>query len=319
VVRLHEADDTRDLAVLAACSSTDEWARIANRDQAGAYRCESAGRAVTPERVLEGALPLDAATTAHVRAVYHAGQTLGRHGDTVGLVGDSMTIDGNFLRPFAGVMGRVVLPPEVRSVLPLDRLTTASFVGPRAAKAGVRAPWALTPHGTSRSTPLEEMVTAESPAYAVVLYGANDAVWRMDDVDLLTREFDGALSAIVDFLEAQGIVPILTTIPKHMRQKRWPDCAAVFTNGSNERFALQATALSADVADLACRRHLPLIDLRWSLDPLVNHGIGGDGIHLTVHPSGAGVLDSSGLECGHNVQNLVTLRELGRVIDATTW
>jgi hypothetical protein len=318
-VRLRAADDTRDENALRACSSTDGWALIAKGDQAGAYHCESGGRSVTAARVLEGALPLDAATTAHVRAVYQAGKALGRHAGTVGLVGDSMTIDGNFLRPFAPGIGRVVVPPDVRTLLPLDRLATSSFVEYRAAKAGVRAPWALTPRGTSRRTPLEELVVDVSPAYAVVLYGANDAVWRMDDVGLLTREFDGALSAIVDALESQGIIPILTTIPKHVRQKRWPDCAAVFTNGSNERFALQATVLSADVADLACRRHLPLIDLRWSLDPLVNHGIGGDGIHLNVHPSGAAVLDASGLECGHNVQNLVTLRELGRVIDATTW
>ena len=73
------------------------------------------------------------------------------------------------------------------------------------------------------------------------------------------------------------------------------------------------------MADLACRRHLPLIDLRWALDPLLDHGVGPDGIHLSVHPSGGGVLDGSGLACGINVQNLVTLRELARVVDATSW
>jgi hypothetical protein len=31
------------------------------------------------------------------------------------------------------------------------------------------------------------------------------------------------------------------------------------------------------------------------------------------------VLDAAGLECGYNVRNLVTLRELGRVVDAAAW
>jgi hypothetical protein len=183
----------------------------------------------------------------------------------------------------------------------------------------MRAPWPLTRTHVNEPPPLEAMVARESPAYAVVLYGANDALWRTDSLDLLRRGYGDALSAIVDALEARGIVPILTTVPKHMRQRGWPDCAATPTGGSNERFAVQATVLSADVADLACRRHLPLIDLRWALEPLVYHGVGADGVHLSVHPAGAGVLDAAGLACGHNAQNLVTLRELARVVDAATW
>jgi hypothetical protein len=104
-----------------------------------------------------------------------------------------------------------------------------------------------------------------------------------------------------------------------MREHGWPDCAGSPTSGGNERFNVQTAVLSADVADLACRRHLPLIDLRWALDPLLDHGVGPDGVHLSVHPGGGGVLDAAGLECGYNVRNLVTLRELGRVVDAAAW
>jgi hypothetical protein len=134
----------------------------------------------------------------------------------------------------------------------------------------------------------------------------------------LRSEYTASLASIVDVLETRGIIPILTTVPKHMREAGWPDCPPGETGGANERFAAQATTLSAAVADLACLRHLPLIDLRWSLDPLLNHGVGADGVHLSTHSGGGAVLDDTGLQCGTNVRNLVTLRELGRVVDAAT-
>jgi hypothetical protein len=333
VLRLHAADDARDLDGLAACAPTDAWAHVMDRDQVGSLHCASAGRPVDVARILEGALPLDAATTAHVRAVVRAGQAQGRHAGAFGLVGDSMTVDGNFMRPFrafyqstlgesplpAASRPHVVIPAELQRVLSLGRFSPSSFVAPRAAKVGVRAVWPLERHYANEPNPLEAMVAAESPAYAVVLYGANDALWRTDSLDLLRGGFRGQLGAVVDALEARGVVPILTTIPKHMRQRGWPDCSSSPTGGCNERFAVQATVLSAEVASLACSRHLPLIDLRWALDPLVYHGVGADGVHLSVHPDGGGVLDAAGLACGYNVRNLVTLRELARVVDAATW
>jgi hypothetical protein len=319
VLKLHGPDDARDLASLATCGPGDAWSRVADREQAAAYRCDVAGRPIDAARVLEGALPLDAATTAHVHSVFRAGQALGRRADAFGLIGDSLTVEASFLRPFGSSTAHLVLPPEVERALPLGRFAADSFTAPRAAKVGVRATWPLTPRGFGQPSPLEEMVDAESPAYAVVLYGPNDALWRTDSLDLLVRGFDGALTNIVDALEARGVIPLLTTIPKHMREHGWPDCASSPTSGGNERFAVQAAVLSADVADLACRRHLPLIDLRWALDPLIDHGVGPDGVHLSVHPRGGGVLDASGLECGYNARNLVTLRELGRVVDAAAW
>ena len=340
VVSMHGPDDARDLAALSSCRPGDAWSRIVDREQAAAQRCSAAGRPVDLTRVLQGAVPLDAPTVAHVRTVFRAGRLHGRRADAFGLVGDSMTVSSSFLGPFASGSSRAVVPSDVEGALSLavprggarnvldffraahaddPRVAQDPFVAPRAAKVGMRATWPLTPRGAKQATPIDEMVAAVSPAYAVVLYGANDALWRTDSVDLLVRGFDGALTAIVDALEARGIVPILTTIPKHMRERGWPDCAASPTSGGNERFAVQATVLSDTVADLACRRHLPLIDLRWALDPLLDHGVGPDGIHLSVHPSGGGVLDAAGLACGINVQNLVTLRELARVVDATAW
>jgi hypothetical protein len=326
VLRLHAADDTDDPGVT-TCAPGDAWSIVPNQEEATSVRCGAAGRPDLVARALSGALPLDAATTEHVRAIYGEGQKQGRRGHAFGLVGDSMTTSGSFMRPFSS-------PPRTWSP-PLEQALSAvtggdvveffhgmgndsfdSFVAPRAAKVGVRATWPLQPRTLGAKSPLVEMVDRVSPAYAVVLYGANDALWRTDSLPRLRDEFTTALAAIVDALESRGVVAVVTTIPKHMRERGWPDCPRGATTGSNERFAANATALSAAVADLACTRHLPLIDLRWALDPLLDHGVGPDGVHLSTHSSGGGVLDDSGLQCGNNVRNLVTLRELTLVIDA---
>jgi hypothetical protein len=338
---LHAADDTSDPNAASACSPGDEWARVADAEQAAAARCDVAGRRLDLARLLEGALPLDAETTGHVRRVFREGQARGRRGNAFGLLGDSMTVAWNFLAPFAPGAAGAVVPTEVRRALALDSRRDGArdvlalfqgarqhrdgkivaldpFVAPRAAKVGMRANWPLAPRGPRQPSPLDEMVAAVSPAYAVVLYGANDAVWHADSFEALVDDFTSALSAIVDALESRGIVPVLTTVPKHMRARGWPDCSQVPGGASNELFAVQATALSSAVAEVACRRHLPLIDLRWSLEPLIDHGVGPDGIHLSAHREGGGVLDTAGLQCGYNVRNLVTLRELALVVDAVS-
>jgi hypothetical protein len=328
VLRLHAPDDATDPAV-SACAPGDGWSKVPDRDQGATLRCDGAGRPGLLANALSGAMPLDPATSAHVRAVYRTGLTQRRRSDAFGLVGDSMTMEGSFMRPFgtphaiASAAARALTLAKGTSVIDFFRdahvddktMSADSFLAPRAAKVGVRASWPLTPRG-AKQNPLDAMVTAVSPAYAVVLYGANDAVFRSDDAKRLRTEFVGSLTALVDALETRGIVPVLTTIPKHMRERGWPDCPFAATTGGNERFAAQATMLSAAVADLACRRHLPLVDLRWALDPLLNHGVGPDGVHLSIHPSSGAVLDDSGLQCGYNVRNLVTLRELALVVDA---
>ncbi|HLK38164.1 MAG TPA: SGNH/GDSL hydrolase family protein [Polyangiaceae bacterium] len=310
--------------------------------QVATYRCQLAGRGADLARLLEGALPLDVGTAAHVARIFEAGSALGRRANVFGLVGDSMTLSGHFLRPFAASNRSARVPAEVedafaldapsgdaRTVLDLFRgpsITDApsgagrsdSFIAPRAAKVGARVTWALAPRGPNEANPIDDLVRTLSPAYAVILYGANDAVWGVEPPDVLAGRFEDALSRVVAMLEARGVVPVLTTVPRHMHEWGWPDRAPTPEGVSNERFAVQATALSAAVAHLACARRLPLIDLRWSLEPLLNHGVGPDGVHLSVHPAGGGVLDPSGLECGYNVRNLVTLRELALIVGAAS-
>jgi hypothetical protein len=296
-------------------------------------------RAMDVDRIVESALALDAATAGHVRRIFATGQRKGRRADVFGLIGDSITVQTNFMTPFAVGSGlRIALAPEAERALAIEpdslgRPRTIidwfrgaaggepgatpldSFRGPRAAKVGERASWALQPR--FRTSPLDQMISALSPAYAVVMYGTNDAAMRPEPPEQLAARFEASLAAIVDALEAEGVVPLLTTIPKHMRDGRFPDCASDPGSFSNERLMVQTNAVSAAVVDLACTRALPLIDFRYAIDDALNHGVGPDGVHPTVYVQGGGILDDSGLRCGLNARNLATLRMLKLVHDST--
>jgi hypothetical protein len=332
VALLKAPDDARVLAALGGCSPYDPYVAMCDDEQPNAAMCGQQGhtRAVDVARMIASALPLDPATTAHVRGIFAAGRAKGRRADVFALLGDSITIDHSFLRPFgvASIDQRVVLSPEVRDALRIDadRTVVDLFRGVAIgdagrgsydsfrAKIGARARWALTYSTTLHATPIEDIVATLSPAYAVVMYGTNDAQWFT--ADQIGKDFGVELRSIVDQLEARGVVPILTTIPKHLRDKRFADCPVAGSTSSNWRYAIQTNMANAVIAAVACERQLPLIDYRYALEPLLAHGVGPDGVHPSLYYKGGGVLDESGLQCGFNVRNFVTLRMLKIVRDA---
>jgi lysophospholipase L1-like esterase len=336
---LHAQDDARDLAALASCTPYEEFLAPWDEEQPFAADCGRGGaraRKVDLDRMIASALPLDDATAEHVRAVFAAGKAKGRRADLFGLVGDSITIDHSFLRPFSAASPeRVTLAPAVREALRVDASRTVidlfrgvpapdsgaaqsydAFRAPRAAKIGARIKWALSYNGAMKATPVEDLVTTLSPAYAVVMFGTNDAQWYLNPPAVIAKEVGDQLRALVDALESRGVVTILTTIPKHMRDKRFADCPVAGTLASNRRYAIQTNVVSATIADVACERRLPLIDYRFALDPLLDHGVAADGVHPSLYYRGGGVLDENGLQCGFNVRNFVTLRMLKLVVDA---
>jgi hypothetical protein len=305
------------------------------REQPVSDRCgqPAFARALDFARLLDAAVPLDLATSSHVRAVFAEGRAQGRRDDVFGVVGDSMSIERAFLRPFSlEADDRFVLSPAVRDALRVDGDRTIidvfrgvaaardpddgtmrdSFSAPRAARVGMEAPWALTPnlHG---HTAIGNLIERLSPAYAIVMFGTNDAVHGVATPNALAEEFKTKLGAIIDELESHGVVAILTTLPKHLRDKRYADCPVKGTSRSNMRWLVQTNALSAAVAELAYARHLPLIDFHYALDPLLDHGVGKDGVHPSRYFKGGGSLDENGLGCGYNVRNFVTLRMLEQV------
>jgi hypothetical protein len=288
------------------------------------------------DRLDAAVLDLDEATRSHVRALADRGRARGSSRRTFVLVGDSITASDYFLGPFSvgrrhelteGVAAALTFAPKggaAQTVIDWFREAEPgarrrkhrdSFRAPRAAKVGARAHWPLLAGGRVPS-PLRGALDALDPSIAVVLLGTNDATRRVGPPEDIGRELAADLSRIVDALEERGVVPVLSTLPRHGLQSERPRCGGSPANPSNWQLAVQTNAASAAVARLACERHLPLVDLRHALDALPNHGLARDGIHPSVYGGGAGMLTEEGLSCGYNARNYLTLRMLTQLQQA---
>lgn len=237
--------------------------------------------------------PLTPEVAAHLRAVAARGPTL--KADVFAKVGDSNTVNTNYLACFAGANvdldGRAALQPTLQafragvagSTTPFNRVSQAATVGWSAGAALAGAP-----------SPLDAEVAAVSPRFATVMFGTNDVGFQDP------YAFGRNLFAIADRLLAQGVVPVFTAVPRRL------DSAAA--DAWVPRYNLVARGV-------AQARRFPFVDLHQALEAVPSHGLGGDGVHLNVYaPSGARgcVLTAQGLGYGHNTRNLLSLEALAR-------
>jgi hypothetical protein len=163
-------------------------------------------------------------------------------------------------------------------------------------------------------TPLDCEFRLDKPAFALILLGTNDVtVGHANNGDPLAS-FTANIDRIVSTARSLGVAPILSTIP--------PRTDSAVAEASTEE-------LNAGLWRLAATRHVPLINLWRALNPLPNHGITPDFLHLTVSgspgcpspcdPNGcvpscrAANFTTAGLQYGSNVRNLITLQTLRRL------
>ena len=323
-LQFRDAIDARDSSALQPCGDLTTGGERLTRQcgQTGDPRLDVAALDRT-------VLPLDPKTREHIGAIARYGVTLQRNPRAFGLVGDSMTVAPAFLGAFsANVRGPTrphVLASELGATLEpivdfyrgakVQQIGGAwrdSFRALRAAKVGKRAEWAVT---GGEHSPIGMMISDISPAVAVVLFGGNDAASRMLPPEQVAAVFGKNLERVIDALENQGVVPILNTVARHGLHPGIDDCGPL-SEMSDWRIAVHTNAVSAQVVEIACRRKLPLIDLRAAMDTAFNRGLGHDGVHPSLYVEGSGVLTARGLQCGHNVRNYVTLRMLQQVVAA---
>jgi hypothetical protein len=319
--------DARSEAALARCLP------LKTGQAKASTRCGEDGRALEdPGRLIDAVPPLDDATIERVRRVAATGKALGRNPRAFGVVGDSISVAYEFLTPLSSSRDRpLALDPWAAEQLALPAGGTVidwfrgqpveiaqrsgkdardSFAAYRAALVGARASWPQ----SEGFAPLRELETRVSPAVAVVTFGANDAAFREAPPEALADEYEKATLGLVEALEARGIVVVLSNEMRHGDQPGRKACPGEGAGSSDWQVAVAQNATTARAAELACREHLPFIDLRHALDGSTNFGLGPDAVHLSSHRQGAALFTKEGLDCGYNVRNFVTLLALARVV-----
>lgn len=318
--------DARSESALARCQE------LRTGQAKAATRCGEDGRALEdPTRLIEAVPELDEPTITRVRRVAAEGKALGRNPRAFGVVGDSISVAHEFLTPLSSSRDKPLsLDPWAAEQLslpaggtvidwfrgqPVEVATSAgrardSFSAYRAALVGARASWPE----SEGFAPLRDLEVRVSPAIALVTFGANDAAFREAPPEDLADEFERATLRLVEALEARGVVVVLSNEMRHGDQPGRKACPGKGAGSSDWQVAVSQNATAARAAEIACREHLPFIDLRHALDGSTNFGLGPDAVHLSSHRQGAALFTKEGLDCGYNVRNFVTLLALARVV-----
>jgi len=326
---LSGAIDAFDDAAIATCQ------KLAR----GTKKCGVTPRPIDMARFEASALAIDAETEARIVRVATAGKAKGMDPRSFALIGDSITVFRDFMRPFmAKSTYTVKIAPEVERALVLDPTacpageprsiidwyrghTVETFAGKpidsfgaeRAAKVGARASYPLVGGAAS---PLAQLVEHIHPAIAIVTFGANDAAYRTAPVEELASEFESNLMNLVAALEERGVVVLLENEMRHGDQPGVKACPSDDANSNDWRTAVSTNRIVRRTAEIACREHLPFVDFRWALEGATAFGLGPDAVHPSIKPKGGGGhLDEAGLDCGFNIRSLVTLLGLRNVVN----
>ncbi|MBN2001899.1 MAG: PKD domain-containing protein [Anaerolineae bacterium] len=235
-------------------------------------------------------------------------------------VGDSITANGNFLNCFTNELPWGTTEEEYRGLGGRDELTQtiayfSTTVGTTNAferdSIAAYPGWGAGSPVEGDPTPLDQEIDAIHPQFAVVMYGTND-LGHGGSSDPSTDRYKffyypGEMMELVDRIMAQGVVPLMMTIPPRV---------------DYPRYALLAPAYNLIVRGIAEAKQIPLIDYYRLLAPFddYNYGIGSDGVHPTYYgdpepnswPALACNLTDPALNYGYNARNLATLVALDR-------
>ncbi len=232
--------------------------------------------------------PLTASVAARLRGIGHSGSTA----NVFAKIGDSITAMSSFATCFDHdyqLASHASLEPT-RAYFAAGNAAGSSPFG-RSSLAATGG-WQTSDELAGTPCPLAQEENAITPLYGIVLLGTNDNRYGRSPI-----AYGHDLWTIVDDLIGDGTIPILSTIPP--------------VNGDTSTDA-RVPLFNLIVRAIAQGRQVPLVDLHDALVPLPNRGIGSDGLHPTVSPSGACDLGDSALQYGFNVRNLITVEALDR-------
>lgn len=163
-----------------------------------------------------------------------------------------------------------------------------------AAESGRSAAWVV----EGSPSPFEQEWDAISPRLGLFHHGTNDMNLGATYGSAMVP-FHNAMSTLIDEALARGTVPVLFGITRR---------------GDNPAADLWVESYNAVIRGMAQQRQLPFIDLFEAIDPLPEHGLSSDGLHLRAFGEGACRLTDEGLMWGYNMRNLVALEGLDRTM-----
>ncbi|MBV1859535.1 MAG: SGNH/GDSL hydrolase family protein [Nannocystaceae bacterium] len=163
-----------------------------------------------------------------------------------------------------------------------------------AAESGRSAAWVT----DGDPSPLEQEWDAITPRLGLVHFGTNDMNLGATHGSAMVPFYDAMMTLVDEALE-RGTLPVLFGITRR---------------GDSPTAELWVESYNAMIRGVAQSRQLPFIDLYEAIDPLPEHGLSGDGLHLQTFGGGACRLTEEGLLWGYNMRNLVALEGLHRAM-----
>lgn len=253
---------------------------------------------------------------SYLQSIFQSGQSQGQRANVFAKVGDSNSFNTTFLD---GLGAGTFNPSDPAQVGPNTNLASIinyfrqTSVDPQHASSfnhtsaatyggwtslslltpGLRGiqPWMF---GPAKATPLDAEIRQTRPAIALVMIGTCEVS------DQNPSLFQTNLTLIAQDLLAQGVIPVLSTIPEdHMS---FPGLAAL------------TAQYNQVIANVAGNLNVPLWNLWVGLSLLPNQGLGADGVHLEASPNGAQLLDNANVVFGMNYRNLTAVQVLAKLV-----
>ncbi len=234
-----------------------------------------------------------------IRSLWARGKSMGNNARVFAKVGDCLTANWEFLNVFGGgdynlgSYGYLQNVIQYYSVSPRAGFDNSFHEQSIAANNGFNAAAVLDPMWADpavckpNDSPLRCEYALTKPAVAIIMFGTADVL------TMTPQQFNVYLRFMVKDSMDRGIIPILSTFP------------------SNTNVPDQSRQINQVVLTVAKEKYLPVMNLDAALEKLPNHGMDGDGIHLSSPPNGqSGYFTPENLQFGYTMRNLVTLQTL---------
>ncbi len=257
-----------------------------------------------PSPADSGDYPYITGITEHAREIFLTGQQLGSRANVFSKVGDSITVNENFLIPFGIGNYNLGEYAYLQAVIDYFSVATArtgnSFANiSLSADPGWSSWTAINGYAADESIclPGEMPIACElrmvKPSVALIMLGTND----VPDTDNVTPSaYERQMRKVIETTINMGVIPVISTLPEFHRPSGYR--AALFNEA---------------VVKLADEYDIPLWNYWAALQNLPNDGLSSDGVHPSVASTSATDFSPEGLKYGMNMRNLTALQALDAV------